>query len=348
MPIPQKPTFCPLCHSHQIIRKGTRQNRFRRIPLYFCKACYKYFSAAIITKVKYPPRLIMQAITYYNLGHSQTQVSKLLAQNHRTRVPRRTISEWIKKYASVCTYARLRNQAKRLYPPTELIQSHDLHHRQVYTFQLHRAKLKLLQDNLSPRAFARLRAYLEFIATDQFPHHLFQDKDDPSGPEAKNPNRSSQIKLETLPFIKTEKQNLANDLATLGLIMARTNHQRHPAIQEFMLINDSTTLACEVPVYLTSENIRYFQDQGFHLTLSEKDAPITGHIDILQIRNNLIHILDYKPDAHKVQPISQLLTYALALATHTKLPLKTFKCAWFDEKSYFEFFHLHAVYPASH
>ena len=40
----------------------------------------------------------------------------------------------------------------------------------------------------------------------------------------------------------------------------------------------------------------------------------------------------------------QLTLYALALARRTELPLKIFKCAWFDEKDYFEFFPLKAVY----
>ena len=65
----------------------------------------------------------------------------------------------------------------------------------------------------------------------------------------------------------------------------------------------------------------------------------------LQIRNNLIHILDYKPEASKQKPIEQLTIYALALASRTKLDLKSFKCAWFDEHNYYEFYPLHAVFP---
>jgi fumarate reductase subunit C len=36
--------------------------------------------------------------------------------------------------------------------------------------------------------------------------------------------------------------------------------------------------------------------------------------------------------------------YALALASRTKLAVKDFKCAWFDDKSYYKFFLLHAIY----
>jgi len=64
----------------------------------------------------------------------------------------------------------------------------------------------------------------------------------------------------------------------------------------------------------------------------------------LQIRNGLIYILDYKPNARKINAVNQLTIYALALASRTKLAVKDFKCAWFDEKNYFEFYPLHGVY----
>lgn len=54
---------------------------------------------------------------------------------------------------------------------------------------------------------------------------------------------------------------------------------------------------------------------------------ITGHIDVLQIRNGKIHILDYKPGANKEKPIEQLMVYALALSRRTHLPLYDFVCA---------------------
>ena len=71
---------------------------------------------------------------------------------------------------------------------------------------------------------------------------------------------------------------------------------------------------------------------------------ITGHIDILQIRNGQIHILDYKPRAEKERPIEQLTLYAMALSRLTGLRLFEFKCAWFDEEDYFEFYPLHVLH----
>lgn len=99
---------------------------------------------------------------------------------------------------------------------------------------------------------------------------------------------------------------------------------------------------------MTNDDIKYFQKRKFEINLENYTTPITGHIDILQVRNGLIHILDYKPDSDSKQvqenAIQQLMIYALALASRTKLALSDFKCAFFDENNYFEFFPLHGVY----
>jgi hypothetical protein len=57
--------------------------------------------------------------------------------------------------------------------------------------------------------------------------------------------------------------------------------------------------------------------------------------------------LDYKPNAAKgkeADTVHQLTLYALALSRLTGLRVYDFKCAWFDENDYFEFFPLHIVY----
>ena len=119
-----------------------------------------------------------------------------------------------------------------------------------------------------------------------------------------NEKRASQIKFNHLKIEAKSKNNLACKLASLALNLAATNKQRHEAIQNFFLINDSTTIATEVPIYLTNWDAGYYRNEkGFIFPLNNYKTPITGHIDILQIRNGLIHILDYKPEANKIQPI---------------------------------------------
>src|SRR6266567_5438280 len=48
----------------------------------------------------------------------------------------------------------------------------------------------------------------------------------------------------------------------------------------------------------------------------------------------------HKMDAGSIQSASR---DSLAFASRTRLPVKVLKCAWFDEKDYFEFFPLQAV-----
>ena len=103
-----------------------------------------------------------------------------------------------------------------------------------------------------------------------------------------------------------------------------------------MLLADDSTLAVEVPVYLTPEDVAYFQSRGFNLDF--EPALITGHIDILQIRNGSVYILDYKPEARKQKRAHvQLTIYALALSRRANIPLETITCAWFDDKDFLEF-----------
>ena len=81
-----------------------------------------------------------------------------------------------------------------------------------------------------------------------------------------------------------------------------------------MLANDTATIAVEVPVYLYKNE-------------TELKKNITGHIDLLQLRYNKIHILDYKPEEEK-DPITQLYLYAKALSSRANIPLKEIVCAY--------------------
>src|SRR5437879_13531098 len=68
------------------------------------------------------------------------------------------------------------------------------------------------------------------------------------------------------------------------------------------------------------------QELGFAIPLSP-EATLTGHIDLLQMRNGRIPILDYKPNAVRDKSITQRMVYALALSRRTGLRLYDFVCA---------------------
>ena len=107
-------------------------------------------------------------------------------------------------------------------------------------------------------------------------------------------------------------------------------------MQDFMLFNDSATIAVELPIYLHPNELIKRQQNAYGIDLSDT---LTGHIDILQVRFNQIHVLDYKPDAKKSdrKAVEQVFLYALALTKRTNIPLENFTCAYFDERKYYQF-----------
>ena len=353
--INERQISCPNCSSKQIKKHGTKKKKLQTLQRYFCNNCKKTFTLQPNKNKTYPSKIILNTLSYYNLGHSQQEAAKEISKRFKIKPSQKTISNWVNENKKVCTFAKIRSEAIKFYKPKTIIHKQTLNHTQPYTFKYHKAKLHLLFHNrLYNNEFHNiahfcepLKNYLEKISTKEFPHHIFTyDKNSSAAEIEKNNNkRASQIKFNHLEIKKLQKNNFACRLAYLALNLASSNKERHNAIQDFMLINDSTTAGVEIPVYLTNWDVNYCKNQkGFILDLSNYTTPITGHIDILQIRNGLIHILDYKPEADKQNPIEQLTIYALALSRKLNLPLYFFKCAWFDENNYFEFFPLHAVY----
>ncbi|MFI5093756.1 MAG: PD-(D/E)XK nuclease family protein [Candidatus Acidiferrales bacterium] len=325
---------CPKCQCKHTVKKGKRRNRLQTLQVYECSECLHRFTAGDAGKNKtYPLKIILEALSTFNLGYSLTETQHKLHRRFHREIPERTISSWLAEHRTLATYHRLRRAARKLYGPQAIIRTVNLEHQQAYQFQVHRAKLDLLLSQADHAAFQGLKQYFASV-DDHFPHQLF----------LASHQRSSKFPVELHPPI-TRKENNATRLAALALPTSPTNRKRHETLQRFMLINDSVTVAVEIPVYLTREDVAYYRSRGFDLTIDTE--VITGHIDFLQVRNGFLHILDYKPEASKEKHAHvQVTIYALALARRTRLPLKMFKCAWFDEKDYFEFFPLQGVYKA--
>ena len=288
--------ICEHCNSKNTIKKGTRKNKFQHVQLYHCKECNKTFSPTTIKGVKYSISVILNALSHYNLGHSQQQTSKIISQKFKIKVPQRTISEWVNQYKQITTFNKLRNKAKTLFPPEQIIEKREfLHNNLPYTFQIHRAKLELLFKDIKynnqfinqSKFYEPIKNYLEKIPTNKFPHHIFKKhmSSDAEIDQLKNNNknkpeqRASQLKFKHLKINHLTKTNLANKLTSLALNLAKNNQQRHQAIQNFFLINDSTTIAVEVPAYLTKDDIKYFKKRNFVLNFNNiLDFPLIKFI----------------------------------------------------------------------
>ena len=100
----------------------------------------------------------------------------------------------------------------------------------------------------------------------------------------------------------------------------------HEMVEEFFLINDSSTVAIELPVFLRSD---------------ETDIPLentlTGHIDMVQMRFDNVWVLDYKPNLNKPENhSSQLILYKEALHRRTSIPWEKIRTGVFNQHAFYE------------
>ena len=324
---PPKPN-CPYCDKNsKVIKIGYRKTKSAKIPRYKCNACNRTFVERAIKHATYPPKIILTAISTYNLGHTKKETAQILARNHKIRVPISTIHSWLKRYEHICTFTGTLRKRYKIDPET-VIFSKKFNHQQVYTFKYHTLKL-----NIAGKSFPNLKNYLQNIPK-KCPDEVFQ-----SGP------RCSELRIDIKPR-KITKHNNAPKLAELAIILAKTNRERHEKVEDFMLINDSATIAVEVPVYLYPDEMPRPSGRGasdgktiapLFQEVGPISEPLSGHIDLIQVRFNRIHVLDYKPDARKTdrKAAEQVFLYALALSKRTNIPLNKFTCAYFDEKNYY-------------
>lgn len=285
--------------------------------------------------------MVLDALSTYSLGYSLEDTAARIKSKSGHRIAGSTVASWLAQHHALMSYSRLRDRGRLIFPPAQTIRSIKLYHRQIYGYAFHRPKLELLRrgelddKRNGDRRFAPLANFLEAVPL-ICPHDLFRKEDR---------GRASQAHpafAEVSRVIVTRKENAATRIADLIIPGVGNNKLRHETLQRFMLINDSVTVAIEIPIWLTETDIAALERQhGVELAplTDGSERTITGHIDFLQVRNGAVHILDYKPDARTNKPIAQLAIYALAL-TRLVPGLKLFdiKCAWFNEHEYCEFF----------
>ena len=311
---------CSKCNkfhkSNNIIKYGTRKTNLGKTQIYLCKNCNSRFTANPFIRHNYSATIILNTISTYNLGYTISQTNNIINRKYKIKLPQSTIHSWLKRYSDICTFTtKLRKRYKL--DPKSLIQFKKFHHQQIYEFKFH-----TLKTNIAGKTFPTLRNYIRSLPT-KCPNEPFQH-----GP------RCSSLRINIKPQ-KTTKHNNAPKLTELALTLVKNNRERHQQVENFFLTNDSTTIAIEVPVFLYPGELTKNELNTIGINLQE---PLTGHIDILQVRFNKIHILDYKPNANKNDKatIDQLFLYALALSKRINIPISKIDSAYFDDKNYYQ------------
>src|SRR3989442_4354025 len=231
---------CPRCNSKFTIKKGRRLNRFRILQVFQCRECLYKFTAAAGKNKTYPPRVIFETVSTYNLGNSISETQSTVRKRLHVDVPEGTIRSWIRAHKPLTAYTRLRAIGRKRFDAETMIRSYLLRHKQVYRFQLHRAKIELLLQTARHRHLAPAKDYLEAIGQD-FPHRMFQTTEHRS---SKFPTRLST------PIVR--KENYATRLAALGLPTAAAYKTALPNIIRFSFPTARPTTTPEHPRNLTA------------------------------------------------------------------------------------------------
>ena len=353
MPVPKsarvpltakQPEACPFCGSRSLTRRGTRKKKLEIVQLWRCASCKRTFTPgpSALHHKTYPLRMILLALTDYDTGFTLEETAARLKKKTHRNVSPSTVASWLEQYKRHCSYRRLRAKGLSRFPANQTIRTIKLYHRQIYSYAYHRPKLEFLRvgslddKRKGDARFAPLADFLEHVPTD-CPHELFSGEGDAKSRASK----AEATFADTARAIVNVRENAATEAAALIIPAVGNNKLRHETLQRFMLANDSVTLAVEIPIWLREPDIAAIEAR-WGISLAAKaprdERVITGHIDFLQVRNGAVHLLDYKPDATTNKPFAQLTIYALALSHLTGIPLFDFKCAWFNEHQYCEFF----------
>ena len=298
---------CSFCNSKNIIKNGLRKNKYETKQIYLCKKCNKTFflEKRNIKNKTYKPIVIYSALNLYNRGYSLRKISKEINRRYKVKTNKSTIHNWIFEYKKLCPIIKYNKEIRK--NKEKLILKKRFEHINLeYEYMLHFFKLEKIVKDKYKGLYGFLKNFEKGC-----PNVFFE-----IGLRCSEPFKKIKVKC-------VEKKNYACRAADFSVLACSKNILRHKFVEDFMLINDRSTVASEVPVWYWDKKI----DEG-----------VTGHIDILQVRNKKVYILDYKPNAKKDKKASsQLFYYAKALSYRTKISLDKIVCAWFDKDSYFEF-----------
>lgn len=330
-------THCPYCQG-KLVKRGIRKKKYEEIQIYYCKHCDKKITPLVTKYKSYPLKIIIDSLTLHNRLYTLKETTEKITEKYGIKITPPIILTWLKDYSQYIPFIRMREFASKKYSKKELIEESKLIHQQIFNFKYHRAKSDfILNEEFRHYKFKPLQEFLELAAA-ECPHQIFQN------PTRRCSEFKTMFNLNQVKIIP--KNNTAVKVANFVMQAVSNNKMRHEVLQDFMLSNDTVTVATEIPILINSDDLRHYKHElnfEIPITLEDKEY-ITGHIDLIQIRNGSVHIMDFKPSASKAKPIEQLTIYALALSRLTGIRLYHFKCAWFDDKNYYEFFPLHVVY----
>ena len=92
--------ICEFCNSTKNVRAGFRHNKFGKKQRYKCNKCKSLFVVDDgFKKMKHKPEIIAEACSCYKRGMSLKDAKDHLEEYRDTKISRKTILMWVRKYS---------------------------------------------------------------------------------------------------------------------------------------------------------------------------------------------------------------------------------------------------------
>jgi hypothetical protein len=188
-------------------------------------------------------------------------------------------------------------------------------------------KMKMKQIGINKDEFRQLIRFLNRIHRGDIPNHTFNSKQVPrisnfkirgikssylSHFSRKLINSGKVIRLDSNSKLPIYAQKVYENFHT------RNMKPGHQPVLKNILLKDPDSIAIEVPIWAQKDGIF-----------------LTGHIDLIQIQDQTIKVIDYKPEGRFILSLPQVATYGLLMKL--KFNLNDIKCISFNRKEAWEF-----------
>jgi len=117
----KQPEACPHCGGRNVTRRGTRKKKLEIVQHWRCAACKRTFTPgpAALRNKTYPLRMILAALTDYNLGYTLEETATRLKKKTNRRVRLRPSRLGSSNTSSTAVIAGCARQADDAFPSTK-------------------------------------------------------------------------------------------------------------------------------------------------------------------------------------------------------------------------------------
>ena len=109
---------CPYCESNKFFRRGKRKKKLEIVQLYQCKGCDRTFTSQFSKGRHYPINLIIDSLSYYNLGFGLEDTCRIIKQKFGVNPGASTLANWVSgipsyAYMPVCGHLPQKCESRR-------------------------------------------------------------------------------------------------------------------------------------------------------------------------------------------------------------------------------------------